>query len=290
MSPDSHRSDKSLVGELERLAELQEPGALTDDFPEEQSKGPSGQHSWEGMNVGDWLQGIATSVVGGVVLLIFLAVVGAVFSRQARWVLNGALGRLLGIELDKVYESSAMAQPDLTYDMRRARTVAIFTGRGDELQREAFKPLFAGRPEHRSVRVRVLLPATNTGARVDWVKQREIELGRFDASFGHGLLRRQIGSNVEFLRGYQGRNVEVRRYSMPHLGRLVITERAAYLAFYRADVHGRECHVYRFHRGDFYDGLVRIFELAWDAGALGGDSTVTERPPRGTSVVDSADR
>jgi hypothetical protein len=219
------------------------------------------------VNAGEWIQGTTTSIAGSAILLACLTLFGLAFSRQARWVVNGALGRLLGIELDKVYQSSGFAQSDVADDMKRARSVAIFAGRGDELQRGAFKSLFAERPRNRSVQIRILLPATRTGARVDWIKQRETELSGFDSSFGNGLLRRQVEANAEFLRPYEGEHLEVRRYSMPHFGRVIITERAAYLTFYRAETHGRECQVYRFHRGDFYDGLTRIFELAWEAAA-----------------------
>jgi len=232
------------------------------------------------MTLADWLQGIATSMIGSVLLLVVLGIIGVLFSRRARWILTGALGRLLGIELDQVYASSAFAQADLAEDMRRARTVSILAGRGNELQRDAFTSLLAGRPENRAVRVRILLPETRTGARVDWLKQRDIELGKFDQSFGKGLLRRQIQSNIELLRAHEGERIEVRRYSMPHFGRLILTERAAYLTFYRAEAHGRDCQMYRFHRGDFYDGLARMFELAWEAGAV--RSEVVRRPHAAT--------
>jgi hypothetical protein len=122
---------------------------------------------------------------------------------------------------------------------------------------------------------------TRTGARVDWLKQRDAELGEFDPAFGRGALRRQVQTNAELLRAHEGDNVEVRRYSMPHFGRLIITERAAYLTFYRADAHGRDCQMYRFHHGDFYDGLKRIFDLAWAAGAAGNGPPLPERRPAG---------
>lgn len=226
----------------------------------------------------DWVASIASNVVGGLLVVLLVGIVGATVSTRGRWLLTGLLGRLLGIELDQIFSDSRSMQQELAADLNRAREVAILAGRGNELQRDPFHSLFAGKTTNRTVRVRVLLPETESrNDRVDWIGQREGELKAFDASFQNGLLRRQIEANVDFLRPYAS-YAEVRLYGVPHFGRLILTERCAYLTFYRGDAHGRECQVYRFNRGDFYDGLARLFELTWQAA-----SKLDEVPPQSSA-------
>ena len=100
------------------------------------------------------------------------------------------------------------------------------------------------------MKCRVLLPQTDPAkAGYEWTAQRERELATFDRAFGPDLLREQIETNVRFLEQYVAAGqVEVRRFSSPHIGRIVLTERCAYFTPYRKDRHGRDSVVYKFQR------------------------------------------
>jgi hypothetical protein len=201
-------------------------------------------------------------VIGGILLLW----AAAVLSRKARWVLTGLLGRLLNIDIDYVFNDKDDAKLDIGTEIRRARNVAIFASRGNELQRGAFASLFHEKPQKRQVRVRILLPQTALSeGEYDWVWQREAELSVFDKAYGKGLLRQQIEASVSFIQQYLDNSVELRRFNSPHIGRIVITERFAYYTPYRSDSHGRDSKVYKFRRGgEMYDNLLRLFEQLWN--------------------------
>lgn len=208
-----------------------------------------------------WINVLASVISSSAILA-----VTAVLSRRARWVLTGILGRLLAVDIEGVFSDKRAAEADVRTELARSREVAIFTGRGNELQRDTFEPIFLGRPASTPRRVRVLLPCTEATVPSDWTQQRENKLAAFDPAFGKpGLLRDQIETNARFLSRYVDAGVELRRFSCPHIGRLVITDRFAYFTPYRDDAHVRGCPVYKFRRGDLYDNFSRLFEQLWDA-------------------------
>lgn len=210
------------------------------------------------MTFEQFLANLAASILAG--LLIIGA--AALISRSARWILTGLLGRILRIDVDYVFLDSAEVQDDLMTAIERANDVRILTGRGHELQLDMFARLFQRRPHGDRVSTRVLLPAEEPSAgQFDWTQQREMELAAFDPAFGNGLLKRQIGTTAEFLRGHP--EVQTRRFQAPHLGRIILTDRFAYFTPYRSDAHGRRSEVLKLWRGELYDGFARLFELVW---------------------------
>lgn len=214
---------------------------------------------------------VLSSVIGGVLLL----GLAGLLSERARWVLTSALSRLLDIDVEYVFRSPRAAAKDVEEELRRARSVHLLTGRGNELQREAFAPLL-GRGR-RSAEVCVLLPCTDhEPAYIDWVDDREAELSQFDQAFGTGTLRGQIRANAAYLAALPT-VVEVRRYDFPHIGRILVTDRCAYLTPYADDAHGRDSRVIKYRRsGEMYDFLDRIFTKSWLAG-----HDEKSGPPRG---------
>jgi hypothetical protein len=230
----------------------------------------------------NFLLSILASIVAGVTLIWAAGFI----SKQARWVLIGTLGRLLNLDVDYVFTSKTEVQSDLQKELSRSNDVAIFTGRGNELQRRTFSALFLERPEKRQVRVRILLPRTILkDGEYDWTQQRENELAKFDPAFGNGLLREQIQVIVRFFQQHlSAKTVEVRQYNYPHIGRIVITERFAYYTPYRKDAHGSNSPIYKFRRGgEMYDNFLRLFEQLWNANK---DDEVT--PPHNNSFNPTA--
>ncbi len=211
----------------------------------------------------DFLLGVGASAVGG--LLLF---VGARISARWRGILWRIASRLAAIDIDRVYLNKLESQSDLEADVRRAQDIALVAGRGNELQREAFASVFLDRPANRQVRVRILLPDTSVPENVcDWAARREEELAEFDSAFGPGLLHLQIDANVAFLQPHvdSGR-IELRRYNMPHMGRILLVDGVAYFTPYRSGAHGRDSKVYKFQRnGQMAENLKRFLELIWSA-------------------------
>ncbi|MFI8002602.1 hypothetical protein [Streptomyces sp. NPDC086010] len=198
---------------------------------------------------------------------IFLALVW-VFSRTARRLMRGLAAHLLHLDVEEVFPNSRDAAQDIRRELGRARRVSVLTSRGAELQRELFEELFL-RCRARRSRCRILLPKLDVPAgEPDWITDREEEIQVFDPAFGAGLLRRQIAASYDYLAplAVEG-HLETRGYGIPHIGRIIATERVVYLTPYSADRHGRESPVIKYRRGETYDVLVRLIDKLWVAGS-----------------------
>lgn len=211
--------------------------------------------------------------------LLFVAVAG-LLSRTARDLLVSLLGRLLDIDVEAVFRNPREAAPDVKRELGRARFVDLMTGRGSELQRETFATMLREAGEGRQ-RVRILLPRPGPpDGDVDWTDDREQEIAAFDRAYGTGLLREQIGVTVRFLTPFVGAGaVELRLFSFPHIGRLLLTDRAAYFTPYRADAHSRDSRVIKYRcGGDMHHHLARLFDKLWSAALpVSGAAEIAER-------------
>lgn len=169
---------------------------------------------------------IFASLIAGATLLLIVSLV----SKWARWMLTGLLGRILDVDIEYVFPNKTDAMADLQREVKRASEICILASRGNEFQREPFTSIFHERPQDRKVRVRILLPKTTLPKReYDWTAQRDRELAEFDQSFGTGLLRTQIETNVDFLTPYvTSKALECRRFNSPHIGRIILTDRCVY--------------------------------------------------------------
>jgi hypothetical protein len=215
----------------------------------------------------EWLIELLLGTVASLLAGLLMLGVAGLFSKTARWVLTGILGRLLDVDVDMVFANPRQAADDLKKEISKSSIVWLFTGRGSELQRETFEQLLA--PSSRSTEVKILLPLTGIeSSQIDWVARRERENSRFDVAFGNGLLRLQIESTVKFLEGFRAtKGLEVRLYNLPLIGRILITDSFAYLTPYRSLEHSRNSRVLKFRRnGDMYQFLARIFNEAWETG------------------------
>lgn len=197
--------------------------------------------------------------------LLFVVLAWAV-SKTARQFVRRLAAHLFRLDIEEVFANGREAAPDIKRELGRAREVSILTSRGAELQRDSFEELLL-RSQSGRCRCRILLPELNIAAgEQDWITDREEEIQVFDAAFGTGLLRRQIAATYDYLTplsrpGY----LDVRGYSVPHIGRIIATERVVYLTPYSADRHGRESRVIKYRRGETYDFLMRLTEKLWEA-------------------------
>lgn len=82
---------------------------------------------------------------------------GGLLSRRVRWWLLAAVSRLSGLGVLRVHRRQDDARAELSGEISRARWLHVMVGRGNELTRDGFAPLWSGGgrpPDH----VRVLLP------------------------------------------------------------------------------------------------------------------------------------
>lgn len=204
-----------------------------------------------------------TSVVSSLVGTLLFVTLSGLLASKARWVLTVTFGRLLGIDVEYVFRDKETAKPDVMRAISRAQRVDMFTFRGTDLQRDTFTAILNGS----SARLRLMLPYVDrTPPLVDWIAQREAEIASFDSSPGQGVLAEQIRVTERFLRDHiaAGR-VELRRFTIPPFGRILITDRVAYFTAYRKDMHGRQCPVVKYRRGgEMYDWCRRLFDQLWE--------------------------
>lgn len=202
------------------------------------------------------------NIVGSVLAALLLIAITGFLSRRARWILTATLGRLLDIDVEYVFRNPEDAVSDIKREIDRAKFVDLLTGRGQDLQRGTFDDALQGTRK----KVRILLPGTHQGnVRSYWVCQREGELAAIDPSFGKGMLNQQIATAASFVQQRAaGERVQLRHFDAPHLGRVLLTDRCAYLTPYRTDAPGRDSHVIKYRRGgDMYDWLARLFDQLW---------------------------
>lgn len=208
------------------------------------------------------------SVLASVTAAVFVAAVATLATPRFRRALTGLLCRLLDLDIESVYATQRKAADDVTRELSKTSQIRLLTGRGSELQRETFASAL-DRAQAGRVHFQVLLPDTSTAEGLRWIADREAETRAFDRTVGEGILAKQIDTTRQFIAA-QSASVELRGYSFPHIGRILLTDRCAYLTPYSADLHGRDSVVYKYHRGgEHYAFLARIFDKLWTAAAPG---------------------
>lgn len=204
--------------------------------------------------------GTLTSILGSIILILFTALI----SKKAKRLFIGIFSKLLDIDIDFVYDNKQDSLKEVTNEIKKAKWVKIFTGRGNELQREAFQEVF-----NKNNKTKILLPNDSTDStNFCFLNQREKELSTFDKSFGGGLLRTQVQAIYAFLNKYlNDEKVEVRKFNVPCIGRIVITDRALIYTPYTHDTYSRDCKVYLIRRNDpLYENFDRFFDQIWESG------------------------
>jgi len=184
-------------------------------------------------------------------------------SRRARDLLTAMASVFLHVDVKSVFVDSKEADPVIRKALNRAKEIRILTGRGRQFQGDLYDAALVG-VSGKKPTVKVLLP--NTAAKpqgTDWVEHRERELAAHDKSFGNGLLRKQIEAVTAGLSKYvENGRFEVRKFDLPHIGRIVLTDECLFLTPY-SEAHGRHSRVYQYGRGDSYEMFSRLFDMVW---------------------------
>lgn len=206
------------------------------------------------------MTGILVGILSSLLATVIICVIGRFRAARSHWWL---LSQREPLGIGRVYRRQRSAERDVARDLAQARWVKVLAGRGNALTRDAFTPLWSG--ELPSASVRILLPDPDAGPD-SWLRQRERDLRQFDCGFDEGLLAEQVRINTNYLLRVSGQRpgVEVRRYDLPHLWRVVATDRGAYVTFYGRYTHGRNspC-LYARTPGLLYDMALRLFDSAW---------------------------
>ncbi|MFC6084850.1 hypothetical protein [Sphaerisporangium aureirubrum] len=208
-------------------------------------------------------------------------VAGWVTARWARRLPGVLLGRLMGLGVVRVYRRQAQANADLPAALSRARWVKVLAGRGNEMTRDGFGPVWERAEGPQLDFVEVLLPDPVPGA-PSWLSRRAAEVHRVDMGFTPALLASQVCLNAAYIEEIARRTgkVRLRFYELPNLHRVILTDEVAYLTIYRSDRHGRNspCLVAR-RPGALYDYAASLFATAWESSRPIEQGTGRATPP-----------
>lgn len=191
---------------------------------------------------------------------------GWLFSKQLRRMLTAMLSRLAGLPVQRVYERQELASGDLARDLVNAQWIRVLAGRGNELTRDTFAPVWTGCTRRPPQFVEVLLPDLRRG-QDSWLTKREEDMRRADPTFSAGFLAEQVRTNAHFVTAAARRqeNVSLRFYNLPNTHRVIVTNEAAYLTLYGGSVHGRHSPCIAARRpGLLYDLALSLFSSAWE--------------------------
>lgn len=204
-------------------------------------------------------------VVSSLVATALALVGGMALSPRVRSWPTLLLSRFTGLGISRVHPRQRVAAQDLTAELGKARWVRVLAGRGNELTRDGFAALWEDEGRRLEF-VHVLLPDTHHQF-PSWLEWREDEIRRIDPGFSRGMLAEQVEINAGYIRevAVARDNIELRRYNLPNLHRIVITDRAAFLTLYRRTTHGRDSPCIVAPRsGLMYDYALQLFTTTWD--------------------------
>ncbi|MFC4561315.1 hypothetical protein ACFO4E_05550 [Nocardiopsis mangrovi] len=217
-----------------------------------------------------FVSGVASSLAASALAFI----VARLVSGRARGWLTVLVSRWTGLGVRRVYLRQQDAESDLARDLRRARWLRVLAGRGNALTREAFAPLRSVAGEGLES-ARILLPTADPSPD-SWLGRREKELQDGDLGMDTGLLAEQVRTNAAYVDAIarERSSVELRRYELPHLFRVVATDEGAYLTFYGRGRHGRvsPC-IYAARPGMLYDAALALFSAVWQGSTPTAEST-----------------
>lgn len=204
----------------------------------------------------EFLGNVLASIVAGIIMLI----VGTKLSDKLRWVVIFIFGRLVGLRIDKVFTNQKNASEDLRNELKITQNIDIITGRGMEFQQDTFMEAFSAN----GPKIRILLPDISNENKINWTDIRSEELAKSDVSFiDKDILKEQIRTSERFLRNVANKQTEIKQYSLPHFGRIILTDRCMYFTPY-GNNHGRDSLVIKYSCGDtMYCWARRLFDMVW---------------------------
>jgi hypothetical protein len=216
------------------------------------------------MTLLDFFASIAASLIAGVVLI----AVSPVVFRSVRVLLTQLAGRVLRTDVDYVFNDLKDVSEDMVTEITQAASVSIMTSRGKDLHhsghlRECLDA-FIRRPTRDQPLIRVLLPEPGS----TWTQDRQKEGESHDVVFPADQLARDIEATVAYVCAMESKSkAELRIANMPHMCRIVLTDRCVYFTMYRSDLPGSKTRVAKyFAHADTYRWLKRLFEQYWSVG------------------------
>lgn len=199
--------------------------------------------------------------------------------RYVRGLLTYLAGRVLRIDVDYVFKDLKDGSKDMIVELAQARAVSIMTSRGKDLHyggqlRECLDAIMHAPAKEQPV-IRILLPEPGS----IWTQERQLEAESHDELFPLGQLARDIETTIAYVGAMESKvKAELRIADMPHICRIVLTDRCVYFTMYRSDLGGSKTRIAKyFAHADTYRWLKRVFEQYWKIGRRPSTSSPRDR-------------
>ncbi|MGW1364854.1 hypothetical protein ACWCQP_46575 [Streptomyces chartreusis] len=178
-------------------------------------------------------------VVSSVVVSAAFALLGWAASPSVRLRVRRALLKSMNAEIVERFETQHSAAGEISARLAGAQEVRILAGRGNELQRDTFRALWA---EADRKELNILLPDPERSGPGTWIDDHQQEALAYDGGQGDRMIEENIRSNVQYVRNRIARleRAEMRLYDLPIVARLIITEKWAFITPYSERRHGAD--------------------------------------------------
>jgi hypothetical protein len=210
------------------------------------------------------LLGFVASVVASLIAGVLLIAFSPMVFTSARALLTQLAGRVLRTDVDYVFNDLKDASKDMVAEIAQSGSLSIMTSRGRDLHygghlRECLDAII-GRPTKEQPLIRVLLPEPGS----TWTQERQLEAESHDDMFPAGQLARDIEATVAYVCAMESKSkADLRIANMPHMCRIVMTDRCVYFTMYRSDLSGSKTRVVKyFAHADTYRWLKRLFGVS----------------------------
>ena len=140
---------------------------------------------------------------------------------------------------------------DLKNELFKARFIHIVAGRGRFLFNEPYRTIL----EKETIEIKLLLPDVESNYEIDWIETA------LDKIAPHRSFRKQVSASVDYIISLSKKNPKVilKRYHALAVGRITITDNAAYFQPYTKDFSDKSP-VYKYKAGSFmYLWAVHLF-------------------------------
>ncbi|WP_143227495.1 hypothetical protein [Actinomadura mexicana] len=201
--------------------------------------------------------GVVSSLAASLVTVLL----GWATSKRIRQTFRRIVLNITKADIVERYESQRSMAIAVERELKGARQIRILAGRGNELTSATFSGLWG-----RQISVKILLPDPDSAGPGSWIDDHEQEAAGYDSGHGGGLLVEQIKANILYIKT-ASRDVDrimLRVYDFPAIGRIILSERRAFLTAYSDMQHGADSSAISVSAGHpIFNLCERIFEKVW---------------------------
>ncbi len=213
-----------------------------------------------------WQMALIMGILASLIAYFIIKAISDLFVKKSgKKIVSNILGKVLGIEIKNIFKNSEDVVEDLQIELKKAKNIAILTGRGLDLRKgPKFQEIYENSKNKDSIRI--LLPRTIfTSDETDWTAHRQSELETASKAYRGNLKNDILETQNSIINHDTSKKIKIKCFNTPHIGRIVITERVAYFTPYETNKDGLESRIFKYGTNDdMYNALTRLFDVIWE--------------------------